>query len=136
MGGAAMRIRILAIVLGSALGAPAWAQTPTQFNLLCSGVLHSPTQGELPWFDQIIVDLDHGLFCDGCKAPTAIAKIEPDKITFAVDAAADGPFVFDRATGTLSQPSLNGVASGHCEKAAFSGFPKTAPKRSARPAHP
>jgi hypothetical protein len=121
-----MRTLALAVVIGLALSATAAAQTATRFDLMCSGVTKSATNGDLPWFADIAVDLDRGVFCEvRCRSSTAIASIDATRIVFVTGASGGADFVFDRVTGAISEPGPDGQSSGHCEKAAFSGLPKT-----------
>jgi hypothetical protein len=73
----ALRTAALTTALMAAAGS-ASAQAAKQFDLICTG---TSSTGSSPWQGRYSIDLEAGKYCGkDCKAPEAIARIEPDRL--------------------------------------------------------
>lgn len=113
------------------------------FNLTCTGTMHSFSRAtgsvSKPYTAIYRIDLTRKIWCEGdCKGTAPIARVLPTSLFLrdedgnsASDTQTDADWI-DRETGehhSLLETSLSGMTvrirmEGHCERSAFTGFPK------------
>ena len=139
-----VRAALLAAAL-VAMGSSAFAQSASQFDLVCSGPRKDrPDQSSHPYSQELRLDLDAMRWCqDECKAARPILKLTPDQIIL-IDTELEerglhitSKDVIDRIAGTQSEfvstiSKITGLApslvymdfQGACKTAPFRGFPQ------------
>lgn len=127
-------VRAAVIGLALAIAAPAAAQSPDQFDLICVGERGTHLSKQ-PATVRYRLDLQARRWCaDGCPNALPIHDVTPDLITLIKEGVAGsiGPYhthIIGRTDGRalmLAYPRGRGTLSsfaGDCTKAEFSGFP-------------
>lgn len=129
------------LTLAAALSSPAQAETPTQFNLDCTGVLSKKLNGQefpaTPFSNTYRVDLQSNTWCAGdCDSPQEIFKVTETEIILSnsKDAEKAAYTTVNRRTGEFMQGvslhpaggsgSLDVVVLANCKPATFVPIPK------------
>lgn len=119
----------------------AHAQSAQQFDLVCTGTASGTADGNSPWEGRYSIDLESGKFCGPpCKAPEAIARVEPDKLTLRDtgplttdprDRKDKWRIVVNRSDGAyesefiMMSVGIVAIIKGSCTVGKFTPFPKT-----------
>lgn len=135
-----LRVFCVAAIAGLLIAAPASAQSPRQFDLICEGErvreLGGPAQ---PYSFGFRIDLERERWCwQACEKVLEFVSIHPDRLVFTdydrgpLSDRRTARAEVSRTTGEYSQLStITGLitryyrVSGTCRPAPFSGFPAT-----------